>query len=399
CAIQAENNNHERVDDSRFASSSTMVAENVTMEDTEEIPNLEVMPSDSSLEDNGVIYQCNICSNIITGYDCFQIHLRVAHNKDQKYKHPQLAPNLDKYNTYCQTCELECISVMFYQQHIQSSHHLSPRYDHIKGLGTRSDPIDLNYYCGVCKLYFRASGEYEDHLKCKHHLNQLSAIGQRNDYSPYNGTPVTQELFHAQDVYTDTLATRILPFNFCYYCHKQFRSNRKYVRHLKHNHKKILIQHKSLPKLSDLGYACLKCQIKFGSQTLLQDHLKKLHVVKDGVVKIEEEDKVLNSEDHDQPEVQDVIDVTPTDTHVDVMPKPDSPARSSPDINAYDYCHSCQTKFLSNWNYRVHLRLVHRMYVKEETKEEVHDISDGAILPDLCNSDWQELSKALQKGS
>ncbi|EPB81159.1 hypothetical protein HMPREF1544_12141 [Mucor circinelloides 1006PhL] len=109
--------------------------------------------------------------------------------------------------------------------------------------------------------------------------------------------------------------------------------------------------------------------------------------IKDGVVKIEEEDKVLNSEDYDQPEFQDVIDVTPTDAHVEVMPKPDSPVRSSPDINAYDYCHSCQTKFLSNWNYRVHLRLVHRIYVKEETKEEVHDISDGAILPDPRNSD------------
>lgn len=52
CAIQAENNNDERVDDTRFASSSTMVAENVTMGDTEEMPNLEVMPSESSLENS-----------------------------------------------------------------------------------------------------------------------------------------------------------------------------------------------------------------------------------------------------------------------------------------------------------------------------------------------------------
>lgn len=329
-------------------------------------------------------YQCNLCFESTTNYSYFQIHLQVIHNKDQHcdmIKHPEMAPSLEEFNTYCHPCEQECISVMNYQRHLQSMHHLLPRYPHIRGLGGGSDSINLDHYCAVCKVYFRALGEYKDHLQSQHHLDQLSAAAPVNYCSSCNITYLTQELYerhlyykhqvHQTGADPNKLPSIVLPFNYCYHCDKQHQSNAKYVRHLKRKHKETLLQHKRLPKLSDFGYECLICKNKFTTRSLLQGHLKEAHVVRHGNVSKEKEDDFSGS--------------TPTRPPADVMR---NLSRMPPDIDDYDYCRSCQTKFLSNWNYRIHLRLVHYIYVEEKPRKKAGGNSDDSLLPDPYNSDW-----------
>ncbi|KAL9548342.1 hypothetical protein MBANPS3_005719 [Mucor bainieri] len=328
---------------------------------TKGMSNSAAAPKNTLSESNDTIYRCSFCLETTASYSYFQVHLQVVHNKDQDYdmvKHPQLAPNLDEFNTYCHPCEQECTSVMCYQQHLKWIHHVQPRDDHIKRLGTATDSIDLIYHCGTCKVHFKTSGEHQSHLQSQDHLNQLLAVESVNHCLPCNITYPTQE--HPSDGDPNRLPRIVQPFNYCYDCNKQCRDNIKYVRHLKHKHKKILLQHKKLPKLSDLGCLCLICKLKFGTQTLLQDHFKNAHAVKHGKDKMREKNGSS--------------DFAPTDPHAEIIP----------DINAHNYCRSCQTEFLSNWNYRIHLRLVHYLYVEGKTE----DALDGTSLPDRYSSDW-----------
>lgn len=360
----------------------------------------------------------------MTEYGLFLNHLRETHKKgfeSKNIKHNYKAPNLDLSNKYCEACERECISHKSYQIHLQQTHYILPRFNY-------ANSMDCTYNCRICSKTFKTTQGFTIHLKRTHRIDQPSADNSNNYCHICKITYLTHALFRKHLEYQHTTHRRdtnlkrppeiTTPYNYCRLCEKQYKKNSRYIKHLRNRHNRNLIQSPDkLPNLPDLGYLCLFCHLKFDSRDVFQDHCKIIHKVdNDGVITLDQElldpgdldfyctacDQTFEQKPDYQTHLADIHNVKyamPSNPHNENIPNNDGPTTESTaientkstatqdtgelDIHSHDYCGVCKTTFLSNWNYRFHLHLVH--YIDIEKRISTNALIAPDTLPDPDN--------------
>lgn len=294
-------------------------------------------------------------------------------------------------------------------------HYILPRFDY-------ANYMDSTYNCQICSKTFKTTQGYTIHLKRIHHIDMPSADNSNNYCRICKTTYLTHALFRKHLEYQHTtyrqntdpkrLPEITTPYNYCRLCEKQYKKNTRYIKHLQKRHNRNLIQSPDkLPDLSDLGYLCLFCHLKFGSRDVFQDHCKSIHKVdSDGVITLDQElldpgdldfyctacDQTFEQKPDYQThlaEIHVVKYILPSNPHNENIPNNGGPTTEStatqdieePDIHAHDYCRVCKTTFLSNWNYRFHLHLVH--FIDIEKKISINTSIASDTLPDPDDPD------------
>ncbi|KAI8640413.1 hypothetical protein BD408DRAFT_419860 [Parasitella parasitica] len=342
--------------------------------------------------------QCSLCYESTADYEQFLHHLKITHNvqiDSEKIRHVHYQP-IDQITTYCRACERECKSLERYQRHLQLVHYILPRYDCTEILETRAYP------CEVCNGNHGAIKDYKDRV-CKLRFLDHPSTGHSINYCvTCNITYLTRDLFrrhidyrhktYKPDKNPNKLPKIITPRNYCLLCQKQYETSAPYVQHLKDQHGKHLISHHdTLPDLLNFSYVCICCHLQFDTQCLLVDHYNTM--LAEGFRSDEE------SPDPEDPgsyyksrkkrsveEASGMIVAPSSNIHKQHIPSIENSLgeRSSTreiDINEENYCHECNSVFLSSWNYRIHVHLVH--FIDMKTTKDF-----GNIWPDPSNPNF-----------
>lgn len=126
-----------------------------------------IVNSDVQPDINSSDFYCASCEKSYSTKNSYMLHLKYMHgifyDDPQRFKrkptNPQLTPDINDPNNYCQSCDYTCRSRYIFRSHLKKIHQISlERATHpkrpIKNPDLTLDPNDKDFYSCACDKHF-----------------------------------------------------------------------------------------------------------------------------------------------------------------------------------------------------------------------------------------------------
>lgn len=358
---------------------------------------------------------CCGCNETIPTSTPFRQHIHGNHSRKRGIRNFHLKPDIDDPNNYCKACKRRFQTRVGYFLHLKRIHNFDVK-KMIDSIDQRQfeSSTKTHYFCCGCNQYMKDQASLEEHISTAHYKSKIKHFDLTPDFEdPNHYCKACERLFTTRQQYTAHLrlihklikATAMVedvdrlgvdPNHYCCACNQYMSDQMAWMKHICIAHPETPIKHFNVkPDMKPSNHYCTACEHKFDTRTLYTLHLRLTHKLYARRPKYSQ--LQIPTMSSTEPEYYCsacnrsikqhstyLAHITSHHTnsrikHINVKPDIDDPQ---------NYCKACEKAHPSKRKYRFHLKLTHKIEVKEVKQVQIPDISttESEYYCSACNT-------------